>query len=360
MHANGRRLRGGKSLMASIRSPSNKNEDEGTPAGIVSITFKEASTRYIAAHRAGWKSDKHAAQWEATLTTYAYPIIGDLPVHKIETSHIMEVLQQDHRGKTLWTVRTETASRVRQRIELILGWSKVSGFRTGDNPATWRGHLDNLLPARAKVARRRHQPALPYAEIPAFMADLRKREGVSAKALEFTILAAARTNEVTQARRSEIDWNAKVWIVPSERMKAHREHRVPLTDRAIKLLESLPVEVGDDFLFIGLQTGCPISNAAMATLLKKMAPKSTTPGKVATVHGMRSTFRDWCAERTNFPRELAEAALAHVLDNKTEAAYQRGDLLLKRRKLMEAWATYCASPARSGEVVSIRKMATRP
>lgn len=331
----------------------------GKSQNTTTIPFKEAASRYIDAHRAGWRNDKHAAQWEATLTTYAYPIIGDLPVDKIETSHMMDVLQQDYEGAKLWTARTETASRVRQRIETILDWAKVSGFRSGDNPARWRGHLDKLLPARTKVARRRHQPALPYTDLPVFMADLRKREGVSAKALEFTILTAARTNEVTKARHSEIDWNEKIWVVPVERMKAGREHRVPLTERAIKLLKALPVEVGNEFLFIGTEASKPISNAAMAELMKKMAPPSTTAGKIATVHGMRSTFRDWAAERTNFPRELAEAALAHVLDNKTEAAYQRGDLLLKRRKLMEAWAEYCASTVPSGRVLHIKKVSER-
>jgi integrase len=328
----------------------------GNAPNSATIPFKEAASRYIDAHRAGWRNDKHAAQWESTLETYAYPTIGDLAVDRIETSHMMEVLQQDYDGAKLWTSRTETASRVRQRIEAILDWAKVSGFRSGDNPARWRGHLDKLLPARAKVARRRHQPALPYTDLPAFMADLRKREGVSTKALEFTILTAARTNEVTKARRSEIDWKEKIWIVPPERMKAGREHRVPLTERAVKLLESLPVEVGNDFLFIGAEAGKPISNAAMAESMKRMAPPSTTAGKIATVHGMRSTFRDWAAERTNFPRELAEAALAHVLDSKVERAYQRGDLLARRRKLMEAWAAYCASPVRSGEVVPMRKV----
>jgi len=328
------------------------------PAAAPSITFKEASTRYIISHRAGWKNAKHADQWDATLATYAYPIIGALPVNQIGTAEVTDVLEQEHSGETLWVARTETASRVRQRIEVVLDWAKARGFRDGENPARWRGHLDKLLPAPTKVAQRLHHPALPYADMPAFMANLDQREGIAALALQFTILTAARTNETTKARRSEIDWRDKVWIVPAERMKAGREHRVPLTDRAIKVLESLPVEVDSDYLFIGAQVGKPISNAAMAELMKKMAPPSTTLGKIATVHGMRSCFRDWAAEMTNFPRELAEAALAHILDSKTERAYQRGDLLMRRRKLMEAWAAYCFSPVRTSEVVPMRKMAT--
>lgn len=326
-------------------------------AAAPSITFKEAATRYIASHRAGWKNAKHADQWEATLATYAYPIIGALPVNQIGTGQVTDVLEQEYSGETLWEARTETASRLRQRIEAVLDWAKARGFRDGENPARWRGHLDKLLPPRAKVARRKHHPALPYSEMPAFMADLQDRQGIAARALEFTILAAARTNEVTQARRSEINWRDRVWVVPPERMKAAREHRVPLTDRAIKLLEALPVEVGNDYLFVGAQEGKPISNAAMAELMKTMAPASTTQGKIATVHGMRSTFRDWAAEMTSFPRELAEAALAHVLGDKTEAAYQRGDLLLRRRKLMEAWTAYCLSPVRKSDVLPIRQQA---
>lgn len=334
--------------------PVEAKREKATPgirAVAPTMTFTECATTYIEAHRAGWKNPKHAMQWRATLESYAMPHIGAIDVSGIATSDIMNVL------KPIWTAKPETASRVRGRIECILDWATVAEYRKGDNPARWKGHLAHLLPATGKVAKVQHHPAIPYVDLPAFMADVRSREGISARALEFTVLAACRTNEVTCARRSEIDWDAKTWIIPGERMKSGREHRVPLTDRAIIILESLPCEPGSDFLFIGVRAGKPISNAAMAELMKEIGAPSATEGRNATVHGMRSTFRDWAGETTNFPRELAEAALAHVLSDKTEAAYQRGDLLLKRRKLMEAWAAYCASPARKGEVVPLRKKA---
>ena len=324
------------------------------------ITFEEAAERFIKSHELGWKNKKHSAQWRATLTSYVYPIIGARGVNQIGTAEVMNVLEQDYPGgKTLWTAIPETASRVRQRVEAVLGWAKARGYRSGENPAHWRGHLDKLLPARGKVAKVKHHPALPYVEIPGFMAALRTRRGVSVRALEFTILTVCRTNEVAKARRSEVDWKHKVWTIPGERMKAGKEHRVPLTERALQILEALPVEEGNDYLFIGNRDGKPISNAAMAEMMKEIAPPSATPGRIATVHGMRSTFRDWAGEMTNFPRELAEAALAHTLDSKVEAAYQRGDLLLRRRKLIEAWASYCASPVQKGDVVSIHKQAAR-
>lgn len=329
-------------------------------ANPTSITFREACDRYVASHRAGWKNAKHAAQWTATLARYAYPIIGTVMVDQISTGSVMLVLEQEYEGKTLWTAVPETASRLRQRIEAVLDWAKARGFRHGENPAHWRGHLDNLLPATSKVRKGGHHPALPYVETPGFMANLRSREGISARALEFTILTAARTNEVTKARPTEIDWSAKIWTVPGERTKSGREHRVPLTARAIEILKSLPTEADNPYLFIGASEGKPLSNGAMAELMKEISAPSTTKGRIAVPHGMRSTFRDWAAETTNFPRELAEAALAHVLGDKTEAAYQRGDLLLRRSKLMEAWSSYCASSVRSmtDTVVPMRRSAT--
>jgi integrase len=317
----------------------------------LTITFKEAATAYIDVHEAGWKSAKHADQWTATLTSYAYPFIGEKPVNEITTAYIMEILQQDYEGKTLWVGLAETGNRLRQRIEAVLDWATASGFRTGDNPARWRGHLSKLLPSHAKVAKRQHQPALDYRAIPSLMAELGKRQGVAAKALQITVLVGARTNEITKARWREIDFENKIWTVPAERMKTSREHRVPLSPRAIEILKSLPTEAGNDFIFIGSEAGKPISNAAMHALLKRMALPSTTPGKLAVVHGMRSSFRDWAAECTNFPRELCEAALAHVVGDKTEKSYQRGDLLERRRKLMDAWTAYCFSPVRTGKVV---------
>ncbi len=325
------------------------------------LTFQEACDRYIASHKAGWKNAKHAAQWGATLSTYAWPVIGALSVAQIDTAAVMQVLEQEpagYPGKTLWTAIPETASRLRQRTEAILDWAKARGFRTGENPARWRGHLDKLLPARAKIAKVEHQPALPYADIPAFMGQLRERGGVAARALEFLILTACRSGEVAGARWSEIDLGAKVWIIRAERMKAGREHRVPLTDAVIKLIERIPSEADSDYIFVGPRAGHPISNAAMAKVMKELAAPSTTPGRIATMHGMRSTFRDWAAEITNFPREVAEAALAHTLINKVEAAYQRGDLILRRRKLMEEWDRYCHSPVPAGDrVVPMRRVA---
>jgi integrase len=306
------------------------------------ITFKGAAEAFIKAKKVEWKSEKHADQWAATLKTYAYPVIGDLPVAAVDTALMVKVLEP------IWLTTTETASRLRGRIEAILAWATVSGFRSGDNPARWRNHLDKLLAAKAKIAKVEHQPAMPYAELPAFMAELRGNTFVSAKALQFTILCATRISETIEAKWDEIDLDARVWTIPGERMKAGKLHRVPLSDGAIALLKSLPREDGNPFVFVGGKTRRPLSNMAMLQLLRGMRP-----GLV--VHGFRSTFRDWAAESTNFPREMAEAALAHALESKVEAAYQRGDLLEKRRRMMEAWAKYCAKPAASGEVVPLRQ-----
>ncbi len=293
------------------------------------ITFADAATKYIGAHQTAWKNAIHRDQWRSTLATYAHPVIGALPVAAIDTALVMKVLEP------IWTTRTETASRVRGRIEAVLAWSTARGFRQGDNPARWRGHLDQLLPAKTKVRKVRHHPAIPYAALPAFVADLRKHEGVSARALEFLIINASRTGEVTGARWDEVDNAQKIWTIPSDRMKAGRQHRVPLTERALEILERLHRE--GDFIFPGDKAKHPISNGAMSELLKGMV------GNKFTVHGFRSAFRDWAAEQTNYPREIAEAVLAHVLQDKTEAAYQRGDLLEKRRRLMRDWARHCAS-----------------
>lgn len=305
------------------------------------ITFQEAAQRYIKAHRAGWKNVKHANQWTATLFTYAYPVIGSLPVSAVDTGLVLKVLEP------IWTSKPETASRVRGRIESVLDWAAVRGYRSGDNPARWRGHLDKLLPPKAKVAKVRHQPAMPYAELPAFMAELRENASISAKALEFTILTAVRTGEAIYSRWSEIDLDGRLWIIPAERTKSGREHRVPLCDRALEILRSLPQEKGCEFVFPNAN-GTALSNMAMLELLRGKRPG-------LTVHGFRSTFRDWAAEMTNFSREIAEAALGHVLGNKVEAAYQRGDLLDKRRRLMAAWESYCAKPPRNGKVLTLSK-----
>jgi integrase len=306
-----------------------------------SLKFKEAAATYMAAHRVAWKNDKHAAQWTATLQTYAYPLLGNVAVQSIDTALIMKVIEP------IWPTKPETAGRVRGRIETILDWATVRGYRRGENPARWRGHLDKLLPSRSKIRKIEHHSALPYAELSTFITKLREQEGVAARALEFTILTAARTGEVIGGRRSEIDRQQKLWTVPVERMKAGKEHRVPLSDRALEI-SSTEARGGDDFVFPGGRVGRALSNMAMLTLLRRMGRDDLT------VHGFRSTFRDWASEKTNFPSEVVEMALAHVIDSKTEAAYRRGDLFEKRRDLMDAWTRYCLNKATSGSVVSFQ------
>lgn len=309
------------------------------------ISFKDAAEKYIQAHRAGWKNPKHGDQWASTLERYAYPVIGKVAAWDVSTAHVVKILEP------IWATKTETASRVRGRIEAVLDWAKVRGFRdkSSENPARWRGHLDKLLPAKTKVAKVNHHEAMPYDELPAFMVDLRDNDSISARALEFTILTAARTGETIGARWPEIDFEAKVWTVPGKRTKSGREHRVPLSERALAILRSLPTEKGNDHVFIGATKGRGLSNMAMLELLRGMVENGLT------VHGFRSTFRDWCGERTNHPREIAEMALAHVLPDKTEAAYRRGDSLEKRRRLMRDWAKFCGAPAgKGGKVVALR------
>lgn len=322
------------------------------------VTFREAAERYIKGHQAGWKNPKHGDQWRATLETYAYPTIGDLSVAAVDTGHVTEILEP------VWTSKTETASRVRGRIEAVLDWAAAREYRRGDNPARWRGHLEKLLPAKSKVRAVQHMPAMPYVNVPAFMAELRGHKVLSAWALEFTILTACRTGEAIGARWDEIDFSAKIWTVPGKRTKSGREHRVPLSERALQVISEIPREAASPHLFPGNKTGKPLSNMAMLELLRGMrggglATRSgdlPVHGGALTVHGFRSSFRDWAAEQTNYPREIAEAALAHVLGDKTEAAYQRGDLLEKRRKLMQAWAGYCGGRgAAAGQVVPLRK-----
>jgi integrase len=315
------------------------------------ITFKAAAEKYIAAHRAGWATAKHAAQMEgdAHHLYYAEPIIGALPVQAIETGLVMKVLDP------IWTAKPETAGRVRQRVEAVLDWAKVRGYREGENPARWKGHLDVLLPARAKVRQVEHHAALPYAEMGEFMAALVEQEGASARALEFAILTAARTGETLGATWSEIDFDGKVWTIPAKRMKAGKEHRVPLSSRVVEIVRSMKELAGqnvpaDAFVFPGARRGRPLSNMAFLMLLRRMRRDHLT------AHGFRSTFRDWAAERTSYPSEVAEMALAHSVSDKVEAAYRRGDLFEKRRRLMDEWAKYSCmarSPAR-GDVASPR------
>jgi integrase len=308
------------------------------------ITFRQCADAYVKAHRAGWRNAKHAGQWEATLATYADPTVGALPVQTIDTALVMKVLEQEvtdvsgGSAAALWQVKPETASRLRGRIESILDWAKVRGYREGENPARWRGHLDKLLPARAKVRKIEHHAALPYDEVADFLRTLQLQDGVAARALEFAILTAARTGEVIGTVWGEMNVSERLWIVPANRMKGGREHRVPLSARALAILaETRPPDNAvseNDFVFRGSKPGRPLSNLAFLMLLRRMKREDLT------VHGFRSSFRDWAAERTNFPSEVAEMALAHAISDKTEKAYRRGDLFDRRRRLMTAWEEF--------------------
>lgn len=308
-----------------------------------SITFQDVSVDYIEAHRAGWKNVKHAQQWTNTLATYAAPVIGDLATSQITTEHLLEIL------KPIWASKAETASRVRNRIELVLDAAKARGLRDGENPARWRGHLDKLLPPSSKAKRTQNHPALPYSRLSRFIQALNSIEGQSACALKMTILTASRTSEVLAADWSEIDLKAKLWSIPAARMKAGKVHTVPLSDAVIALLKGLPQIQGSSLLFPGARKGRPISNMAMLMTLRRMDQKELEDGgkgwrdgndRIVTAHGFRSTFRDWAAERTNYAREVCEMSLAHVVANGAEAAYWRSDLLDKRRALMADWAEF--------------------
>jgi integrase len=301
------------------------------------MTFKQCAEAYIAAHSAGWRNAKHKQQWGNTLAAYAEPIIGALPVQAVDTALVCKVLEP------IWRTKPEMASRVRGRIESILDWAKVRGYRDGENPARWRGHLDILLRAQKKVARVKHHAAIPYADLPTFLVELRKRSGLAAAMLEYTILTASRTGEVIGARWSEINLHANLWTIPAARMKAEKQHRVPLSDRAVEILRTLPRD-GDRVFGLG--------DKAMWKLLVRMGRGGTT------VHGFRSTFRDWAAECTAFPREAIEAALAHALGDQTETAYFRSDLFERRQQLMAAWAAYCCTPSQprqAADIVTLRR-----
>jgi integrase len=319
---------------------------EAQLAAARSMTFDQCRDAFIEAHKSAWRNAKHRAQWTNSLATYVGPMFGAMPIQRVDVALVMKVLEP------IWSTKPETASRVRGRIERVLDWAKVRGFRQGENPARWRGHLDALLPARGKVRKVTHHAALPYDQIGAFMAALRTREAVAARALEFMILTAARTGEVLGARRDEIDFQAKMWVVPPHRMKSGREHRVPLSRDAVALLKKVRGSA-EGLVFPGERRGKPLSNMAMLMVLRRMGRTDLT------AHGFRSTFRDWAAECTSFPREVAEAALAHVVGDKVEAAYRRGDLFEKRRRLMDAWATYCFNEKRGAysAVISLNERA---
>ena len=313
-------------------------------------TFREMAEEFIGRNEVGWRNAKHRQQWRNTLQTYAYPILGGLPVAAIDTGLVVQVLDP------IWAEKPETASRVRGRIETVLDAAIVRGFRQGPNPAQWKGNLAHLLPPRAKVRRVEHHAALASDDIHEFLAELRVRRSMAARALEFAILTAARTGEVLGAMWGEIDLPAKVWIVPGQRMKGGREHRVPLSETALAVLETVrrlaPQSEGEPSpaapVFPGLRRALPMSNMVFLMLLRRMKRDDLT------VHGFRSTFSDWAAERTAYPREVVEMALAHAVENKVEAAYRRGDLFEKRRRLMADWAAFCEAPA-SGSVTPIRR-----
>jgi len=296
------------------------------------ITFKQCATNHHLAKKDGWKNAKHAAQWTNTLTTYAYPVIGDLPVTAVDVAKIMEILEP------IWMTKTETASRLRGRIESILDWATAKGYRTGDNPARLKGHLDHLLINRSVARKVEHHPALPYLEIGDFVDLLKTQEGIAPFALEFVILTATRTSEVINMTYSEIEFDSKTWTIPGQRMKSGCEHRVPLSDRAIEILRHMEAHKQHEYVFPGRIFKKPLSNMALLQLLRRMERGDLT------VHGFRATFRTWAGECTHYPRETLEAALAHTLKDKTEAAYARGTLFEKRRLLMSDWAAYCAKP----------------
>jgi integrase len=303
-------------------------------------TFAECATAFLAKHSNGWRSAKHREQWKSSLETYAFPPIGKMYVADIDTPHIVAMLEP------MWDDKQPTARRVLGRVERILNYAKASGYRSGDNPAAWKNHLRDLMSSNGKTDA--HHAALPYAELPAFMAELRKREDIAARALEFLILTAARTGEVRLATEAELDLREKTWVIPADRMKAGKEHKVPLSGPALTLLATLPRE--GHYLFAGTKRGEPFGPLSLARVLERM-------GRNVTVHGFRSAFMDWAHEQTAFPKVVIDMALAHAVGDKVEAAYRRGELIEKRRKLMEAWARHCASkPAdTSDKVVSLRK-----
>jgi integrase len=310
------------------------------------MTFEQCAESYIEANRAGWKNAKHADQWRATLLTYVYPVIGALPVDAVEDVHILKILQP------IWNTKTETASRVRGRSEKVLDRAKALKLRSaGENPARWTGHLDQLLPKRSQVAPVEHHKALPYAELPQFMTELRRLDSISARALEFTILTAARTGDVIGATWGEIDRKGGLWTVPAARLKGKkgarmRDHVVPLSDRALEIIDGLR-QGPSEYLFAN-DDGSPLSNMAMLECLRGLRAG-------LTVHGLRSTFKDWASEMTAFPNELSEMALSHAVADKVEAAYRRGDMREKRRRLMEDWSTFANRPPSSAsKIVPLR------
>lgn len=311
-------------------------------------TFTACAGQYIRAHRRSWRNAKHARQWVSTLKTYARPVIGETPVDEIGTDEILKILTP------VWTSKTDTAKRIQGRIENILDFAAARKYRDASNPARWRGHLDKLLPKPSRVRTITHHPAMPYIELPGFMETLRANDSVSASALRFLILTATRTGEVLNAKWNEIDLKARVWSISAERMKTRREHRVPLSDEAVSILTQLPRISGNPYLFPGSRHGRALSNMALLQLMRGMGYGVGGEKGPYVPHGFRSSFRDWSGEVSSFPRDVAEMALAHVIENKVEAAYRRGDLFEKRAMMMEAWANYLTNVATKSKVAYLR------
>jgi integrase len=307
-----------------------RNTSKAVSGTLAAKSFEECANAYISSHKSEWRNEKHAKQWSATIKAYAAPMFGTRRVAEINIELVLRVLEP------IWATKPETASRLRGRIEAVLDWAKVRGYRVGDNPARWKGNLDKLLPKQKKAGKVKHHAALPFADLPNFIGALRQQKGIGAAALEFVILTASRTSEVIGATWSEINFETRVWSIGQERMKAGRAHRVPLTANAINILRRMEKIKDGEAVFPGQKPNSHLSNMTLLSILRKMGrPDLTT-------HGFRSTFRDWVSESTDFSREVAEMALAHTIDSKVEAAYRRGDLFEKRRILMQHWANYCS------------------
>lgn len=335
-----------RALLAEFKDPlmERKGEKQEARQAIANqLTFGQCAVRYIEANKAEWRNAKHTEQWSATLQTYAAPM-WNLFVNEVDLRGVLRCIEPH------WTTKTETMTRVRQRMEAVLGWATVRGYRSGDNPARWKGHLDHLLPKPQKLKNVQHRAALPYAETGSFMVALRSKTSLAAKALELQILTATRPGEIVGAAWEEIDLHAKLWTIPGERMKANREHEIPLSPQAVVLIKSLPRIDSSPFVFPGMNPKKPMSTNACLKLLKELRP-----GIVS--HGFRSTFRDWAAEQTNFARDVIEHCLAHQLKDKAEASYYRSTVLPKRTKLMAAWAKYCdvIQKEQAGNVTPIGK-----
>jgi integrase len=317
---------------------------------IASISFAQAAAQYFDQHSPKWSSAKHCREFTVSLQRYVSPFIGALCVSQVDTPHILRILEQPLGGSSFWQTHPATADRVRGRVENVLDWARARGYRTGDNPAAWTGHLDNVLPRPAKLAKSQHLAAMPYVQLPAFIAKLQTQESIAARALELLILTASRSNEIVGARWEEFDLDAPsgpAWTVPKTRMKARREHKIPLSPAAVRLLRALPTESGNPFVFIGTKPRTSIVAKTMRRLLERF-------DSGVTVHGFRSSFRVWAAERTNYPAEVAEQALAHTIGSAVERAYNRTTLFDHRRRLMEEWATHCFAPP-AGDVVPLRR-----